>query len=199
MAILDVDGRLADLKEEARASSALRIIQSVPSPRAESFRQWLAEVGDERFEEIEHPEAAIERVRQAYRDCGYDEAWIEARLRNDLTRNELTDEWLARGTQEGREYAILTNEISQETFDIAIQQHKLVKLLPARANLRDHMTTFELALISLGRRPRPCSSAIAIARASTSSTAARTTPAAPPGALGARSRPATHRLQRRVR
>jgi DNA-damage-inducible protein D len=138
------------LTDTANRATLLRIIQSVPSPRAEPFRQWLAEVGDERFAEIEHPEAAIERVRQAYRDRGHDEAWIEARIRNDLTRNELTDEWQARGAQEGREYAILTNEISQGTFDIAIQQHKLVKLLPARANLRDHMTTLELALISLG-------------------------------------------------
>jgi DNA-damage-inducible protein D len=138
------------LTDTANRATLLRIIQSVPSPRAEPFRQWLAEVGDERFQEIEHPEAAIERVRQTYRDRGHDEAWIEARIRNDLTRNELTDEWQARGAQEGREYAILTNEISQGTFDIAIQQHKLVKLLPARANLRDHMTTLELALISLG-------------------------------------------------
>src|SRR5205823_8966588 len=81
------------LTETANRATLLRIIQSVPSPRAEPFRLWLAEVGDERFAEIEHPEAAIERVRQAYRDRGHDEAWIEARIRNDLTRNELTDEW----------------------------------------------------------------------------------------------------------
>ena len=84
------------LTDTANRATLLRIIQSVPSPRAEPFRQWLAEVGDERFDEIEHPEAAIERVRQAYRDRGHDEAWIEARIRNDLTRNELTDEWQAR-------------------------------------------------------------------------------------------------------
>lgn len=138
------------LTDTANRTTLLRIIQSVPSPRAEPFRQWLAEVGDERIEEIEHPEAAIERVRQVYRERGHDEAWIEARIRNDLTRNELTDEWQVRGAQEGREYAILTNEISQGTFAIAIQQHKLIKMLPARANLRDHMTTLELALISLG-------------------------------------------------
>lgn len=136
--------------DTANRATLLRIIQSIPSPRAEPFRQWLAEVGDERIEEIEHPEAAIARVRATYRRKGYNEEWIEARIRNDLIRNELTDEWRDRGAKEGREYAILTNEISTGTFDLAIQAHKAYKLLPKSANLRDHMTPLELALISLG-------------------------------------------------
>lgn len=138
------------LTDTANRATLLRIIQSVPSPRAEPFRMWLAEVGDERIAEIEDPEKAIERVRQTYRERGYDDAWIEARIRNDLTRNELTDEWKERGAKEGREYAILTNEISSGTFDVSIQAHKAYKLLPKAANLRDHMTSLELALISLG-------------------------------------------------
>ena len=138
------------LTDTTNRAALLRLIQSIPSPRAEPFKQWLAEVGDERIAEIEHPERAIERVRQTYRERGYDDAWIEARIRNDLTRNELTDEWQARGARQGREYAILTNTISDGTFGLSIQTHKTYKLLPKSTNLRDHMTTLELALISLG-------------------------------------------------
>lgn len=138
------------LTETANRATLLRIIQSIPSPRAEPFRLWLAQVGDERLEEIEHPEAAIERVRELYRARGHDEAWIEARIRNDLARNELTDEWHDRGAKEGVEYAILTNEISEGTFNLTVQAYKQYKLLPKTANLRDHMTTMELVLCSLG-------------------------------------------------
>jgi DNA-damage-inducible protein D len=138
------------ITETANRATLLRIIQSIPSPRAEPFRLWLAQVGEERLEEIENPEAAIERVRELYRARGHDEAWIEARIRNDLARNELTDEWRDRGAKEGVEYAILTNEISEGTFNLTVQAYKQYKLIPKSTNLRDHMTTMELVLCSLG-------------------------------------------------
>lgn len=137
------------LTDTANRQTLLRLIQSVPSPRAEPFRLWLSQVGEERIEEIENPEAAIERVRATYRAKGYDDAWIEARLKNDLIRNELTDEWKQRGAQEGMQYAILTNELTEGTFGLTVQTYKEYKLLPVRANLRDHMTPIELALTSL--------------------------------------------------
>src|SRR5712692_2832405 len=142
------DGRFR-LTDTANRETLLRIIQSIPSPRAEPFRLWLARVGEERFEEIEHPEAAIERVRATYRAKGYDEAWIDARIKNDLIRNELTDEWKDRGTKEGVEFAVLTNELSKGTFGMTVSVYKGYKLLPTRSNLRDHMTPIELALTSL--------------------------------------------------
>jgi hypothetical protein len=91
-----------------------------------------------------------ERIRELYRARGHNEAWIEARIRNDLARNELTDEWHDRGAKEGVEYAILTNEISEGTFNLTVQAYKQYKILPKSANLRDHMTTMELVLCSLG-------------------------------------------------
>ena len=142
------DGRFR-LTDTANRETLLRIIQSIPSPRAEPFRLWLARVGEERFEEIEHPEAAIERVRATYRAKGYDEAWIDARIKNDLIRNELTDEWKDRGAKEGVEFAVLTNELSKGTFGMTVSVYKGYKLLPTRSNLRDHMTPIELALTSL--------------------------------------------------
>jgi DNA-damage-inducible protein D len=142
------DGRFR-LTDTANRQTVLRLMQSIPSPRAEPLRLWLAQVGEERFEEVEHPEQAIERVRKAYRAKGYDDAWIEERIKNDLIRNELTDEWKSRGAEVGAEFALLTNEIHHGTFDISIQAHKVYKLLPTRTNLRDHMTPLELALTSL--------------------------------------------------
>jgi DNA-damage-inducible protein D len=142
------DGRFR-LTDTANRQTLLRIIQSIPSPRAEPFRLWLAQVGEERFEEIEHPEAALGRVRAMYRAKGYDDAWIDARIKNDLIRNELTDEWKERGAKEGVEYAILTNELSKGTFGLTVAAYKDYKLLPTRTNLRDHMTPIELALTSL--------------------------------------------------
>jgi len=143
------DGRFR-LTDTANRQTLLRVIQSIPSPRAEPFRLWLAQVGEERFEEIENPEAALDRVRAIYRAKGYDDSWIEERIKNDLVRNELTDEWHERGAKVGVEYAILTNEISQGTFDLSVQAYKHYKLLPTKENLRDHMTTIELVLCSLG-------------------------------------------------
>ena len=129
-----LDGRLR-ITDTANRQALLRIIQSVPSPKAEPFRLWLAKVGEERFEEIENPEAALDRVRATYRAKGYGDAWIEERIRNDLIRNELTDEWLDRGAKEGVEFAILTNEITKGTFNLSVQVYKQYKLLPAKANL----------------------------------------------------------------
>lgn len=143
------DGRMRQT-DTATRQTLLRIIQSIPSPKAEPFRLWLAQVGEERFAEIENPELTIERVRSTYRAKGYGEDWIEQRIRTDVIRNELTDEWSERGAQEGVQYAILTNEINEGTFELSIQAHKQYKLLPVKSNLRDHMTTLELALISLG-------------------------------------------------
>ncbi|GHO87640.1 BRO family protein [Dictyobacter formicarum] len=142
------DGRFR-LTDTANRQSILRLMQSIPSPRAEPLRLWLAQVGEERFEEIEHPEQALERVKLTYRAKGYDDTWIEERIKNDLLRNELTDEWKARGAHEGVEFAVLTNEIHQGTFAISVQAHKKYKLLPIKTNLRDHMTPLELALTSL--------------------------------------------------
>lgn len=143
------DGRFR-LTDTANRQTLLRLIQSIPSPKAEPFRLWLAQVGEERFEEVENPELALERVRATYRAKGYDDAWIEERIRNDLIRDELTDEWHDRGAKEGVEYAILTNEISKGSFGLTVQAYKQYKLLPSREDLRDHMTPIELALCSLG-------------------------------------------------
>jgi hypothetical protein len=134
----------------ANRETLLRIIQSIPSPRAEPFKQWLAQVGEERFTEIEHPEATFERIRATYRARGYDERWIDERLRADLIRNELTTEWQERGATAGTQFAILTNTIHEGTFALGVAAHKTYKNLPKRDNLRDHMTPIELALISLG-------------------------------------------------
>lgn len=137
------------LTDTANRQTLLRIIQSIPSPRAEPFRLWLAQVGEERIEEIENPEVALDRVRAIYRAKGYDNEWIEARIRGDLVRNELTDEWRERGAKEGAEFAILTNVLTEGTFNLTVQAYKTYKLLPAHVNLRDHMTPLELALTSL--------------------------------------------------
>ena len=143
------DNRLR-LTDVANRETLLRIIQSIPSPRAEPFKQWLAQVGDQRFAELENPEAAFERIREGYRARGYDERWIDERMRADLIRNELTTEWQERGATEGTQFAILTNTIHEGTFALGVAAHKDYKTLRKRDNLRDHMTPIELALISLG-------------------------------------------------
>ncbi len=145
------DGKLY-LSDAADTETLLRLIQSVPSPKAEPFKMWLAQVGNERLEEADHPEAVFERMKQNYRDQGYSEEWIEARMHNALTRNNLTDEWHERGAQD-HQYPILTNTIAEGTFDVSIQKHKEIKQLTgpaAKANLRDHMSDVELALSTLG-------------------------------------------------
>ncbi len=127
----------------------LRIIQSIPSPKAEPFKLWLAKVGYERIQEIENPELAAQRARQYYKDLGYNDAWIETRLKSVEIREQLTDEWKARNVKEGMEYAILTAEISKATFGKTPSQYMKHKGL-VRENLRDHMTDIELIFTMLG-------------------------------------------------
>jgi len=129
----------------------LRIIQSIPSPKAEPFKRWLAKVGYERLEEIENPEIAAQRMREIYRQKGYSESWIEKRMRGIAVRDELTDEWKKRGVKEQLEYAILTAEISKATFGMTPSEYKDFKsLTDPKDNLRDHMTDLELIFTMLG-------------------------------------------------
>jgi len=135
----------------ANAQGLLRIIQSVPSPKAEPFKRWLAQVGNERLEEIENPELAQTRIRQIYKAKGYSDEWIEKRMRGIAIRDELTNEWEKRGVKQGKEYAILTAEISKATFDLTPAEHKNLKgLKKSQENLRDHMTDLELIFTMLG-------------------------------------------------
>ncbi len=133
----------------ANAQGLLRIIQSIPSPKAEPFKQWLAQVGSDRLDEIENPELATQRTRELYKLKGYPEDWIEKRLRSIAIREELTEEWKNRGVKEKIEYAILTAEISKATFGLTPSEYKEVKGLKNQ-NLRDHMTDLELIFSMLG-------------------------------------------------
>lgn len=126
-----------------------RLIQSIPSPKAEPFKRWLAKVGYERVQEIEDPELASKRTRALYRAKGYSDAWIERRMRSIAIRDELTDEWKKRGVKEQREYAILTAEISKAAFGLTPSEYTALKGLK-RENLRDHMTDLELIFSMLG-------------------------------------------------
>ncbi|MEK6833805.1 MAG: Bro-N domain-containing protein [Nanoarchaeota archaeon] len=126
-----------------------RIIQSIPSKRAEPFKRWLARVGYERIQEIENPELAQERMKYLYEQKGYSKEWIEKRLRGIAIRQELTGEWKDRGIKEEIEFAILTNEISKATFGKTIEEYKKLKNLK-RENLRDHMDDLELIFTMLG-------------------------------------------------
>ncbi len=137
------------LTDAADAETLLRIIQSIPSPRAEPFKQWLAKVGRERLEEMERPELAADRLRQHYRALGYPDEWIDRRLQGIIVRDELTEEWRERGAHEGREFALLTDTLHRGTFDVSNAEHKAIKSLRARDNLRDSMTTLELLLTAL--------------------------------------------------
>jgi len=126
-----------------------RIIQSIPSPKAEPFKRWLAMVGYERVKEIEDPELATKRTRALYKAKGYDDAWIEKRMRGIAVREQLTDEWNNRGIKNEREYAILTAEISKAAFGMTPSEYKELKGLE-RENLRDHMNDLELIFSMLG-------------------------------------------------
>lgn len=128
-----------------------RIIQSIPSPKAEPFKRWLAKVGYERVQEIEDPELATKRTRLLYKLKGYPDAWIEKRMRGIAIREELTDEWQKRGVKEQKEYEILTSEISKATFGVTPSEYKKLKGLK-RENLRDHMDDLELIFNMLGER-----------------------------------------------
>lgn len=144
------DGKKRKIKA-ADAEGLFRIIQSVPSPKAEPFKRWLAKVGYERLEEIENPELATQRLREIYRQKGYSEEWIEKRMRGIAVRDELTEEWKKRGVREQKEYAILTAEISKATFGMTPAEYKQFKSLDkSRDNLRDHMTDLELIFSMLG-------------------------------------------------
>lgn len=125
-----------------------RLIQSIPSPKAEPFKRWLARVGRERIDEIEDPELAMARMQALYEQKGYPKEWIDKRLRGIAVRQDLTDEWKARGAASRLEFAILTNEIMQGAFGLKVEEYKEVKAL-ARENLRDHMTDIELILTML--------------------------------------------------
>lgn len=116
----------------------LRIIQSIPSPKAEPFKLWLAKVGSDRLDEIENPELATQRTRDLYKQKGYSDAWIEKRMRSIAIREELTDNWKERGVKEQKEYAILTAEISKATFGVNPKEYKAIKGLK-NENLRDHI------------------------------------------------------------
>jgi len=133
----------------ANTETMFRIIQSIPSPKAEPFKRWLAKVGYERVQEIEDPELATARTRELYRAKGYSEAWIEKRMRGIAVRAELTEEWKQRGVGEAPEYAILTAEISKAAFGMTPAEYKEHKGLE-RQNLRDHMTDLELIFSMLG-------------------------------------------------
>lgn len=133
----------------ASAQGLLRIIQSVPSPRAEPFKLWLAQVGADRLEEIENPELATQRTRELYKMKGYADEWIEKRMRSIAIREELTDEWKSREVNGQKEYAILTAEISKATFGLTPSEYKDIKGLKSQ-NLRDHMTDLELIFSMLG-------------------------------------------------
>jgi DNA-damage-inducible protein D len=137
----------------ANTEGLFRIIQSIPSPKAEPFKRWLAQVGYERVKEIENPELASARARELYQAKGYSQAWIEKRLRSIAVRGELTSEWKQRGVEEGKEYAILTAEIARATFGVTPGAHRRLKDLDkvkTGNSLRDHMTDLELIFTMLG-------------------------------------------------
>ena len=145
--LLSPDGKKR-LTDVASTEQLLRIIQSIPSPKAEPFKAWLAMVGKERIEETIDPEQAIDRALDTYLKKGYSEEWIHQRLLAIRIRNELTDEWKKRGVQKGKEYAILTDEISRAWSGMTTGQYKRLKGL-TRENLRDNMTDLELVLTML--------------------------------------------------
>jgi DNA-damage-inducible protein D len=132
----------------ANTEGIFRIIQSIPSPKAEPFKQWLAKVGKERLEEIENPELGIDRARALYAKKGYPKEWISKRFKSIDIRHGLTDEFGKRGARNPHDYAILTNEVMKEAFGIGIRDHKAAKGL-GRENLRDHMTDLELVVTML--------------------------------------------------
>src|SRR3989344_5402054 len=137
----------------ANTKSIFRIIQSIPSRKAEPFKQWLAQVGYERIKEIENPELAQDRVKEYYELKGYPKEWIDKRIRGIAIRQELTEEWKNRGGNQETDFAILTNEISKATFGKTVQEYKEFKSLDKKnQNLRDHMSDWELILTMVGEK-----------------------------------------------
>lgn len=148
--LLAPDGKMRET-DCANTEGIFRIIQSIPSPKAEPFKRWLAKVGYERVQEIENPELATKRTRMLYKLKGYSEEWIEMRMRGIVIRDELTDTWKKRGAKKNTDYEILTAEISKATFGVTPSEYKKLKGLK-RQNLRDHMDDFELIFTMLGER-----------------------------------------------
>ena len=148
--ILSSDGKYYET-DCANVKSMFRIIQSIPSPKAEPFKQWLANVGYERIQEIENPELAQKRMKEIYKAKGYSDDWIDKRVRGIAIRQELTDEWKQRRVEENVEFAILTNEISKATFGKTVDEYKEFKGLH-KENLRDHMDDLELIFNMLGEK-----------------------------------------------
>ena len=142
--MLAADGKMR-LTDVADTEQLFRLIQSIPSPKAEPFKLWLAQVARERIDEIEDPEIGIDRLMETYLRKGYSSAWINQRLKSIEIRKELTDEWDNRGVKKGQEYAILTDEISKAWSGFSTKQYKAFKNLK-KENLRDHMTNLELVL-----------------------------------------------------
>ena len=150
--MIAIDGKRRKV-QTANVKGLFRIIQSIPSPKAEPFKQWLAQVGYERMLEIENPELAQERMKELYEKKGYPKDWIDKRLRGIAIRQNLTDEWKKRGITEERDYAILTAEISKATFGMTPSEYKDFKgLTKKNQNLRDHMDDLELIFTMLGER-----------------------------------------------
>src|SRR3989344_2886193 len=146
------DGKLR-LTDCATTKNMFRIIQSVPSPKVEPLKQWLAQVGYDRVQDIENPELVQTRMNELSKSKGYSDDWIEKRVRGIVIRDELTDEWKQRGVEEQREFAILTNEISKATFGKTVGEYKEFKgLQKPNQNLRDHMSDWELILTMVGEK-----------------------------------------------
>jgi len=151
--LASADGKKYDT-DCVNTKNAFRLIQSIPSKKAEPFKIWLAEVGKERLDEIENPELAQERMKVIYEQKGYSKDWIDKRLRGIAIRQNLTDEWKERGLNHEKDYAILTAEISKATFGITPGEYKKYKNIPdkTKANLRDNMTDLELIFTMLGEK-----------------------------------------------
>jgi len=146
------DGKMRET-DCANTEGMFRIIQSIPSPKAEPFKKWLAKVGYERIQEIENPELSQERMKELYEKKGYPKDWIDKRLRGIAIRQNLTDEWKERGIDSERDFAILTSEISRATFGLSPSEYKNLKGLNRKnQNLRDHMTDLELIFTMLGEK-----------------------------------------------
>ena len=146
------DGKLR-LTDCANTKSLFRIVQSIPSKKAEPFKQWLAQLAQERIDEIENPELAQKRVKEYYTNKGYPKEWIEKRIRGIAIRQELTEEWKEREVTQEKEFAILTNEISKATFGKTVQEYKKFKNLQNKnQNLRDHMPDWELIFTMIGEK-----------------------------------------------
>lgn len=146
------DGKMRET-DCANTEGMFRIIQSIPSPKAEPFKRWFAKVGYERVQEIENPELSQERMKKLYEKKGYPKDWIDKRLRGIAIRQNLTDEWRERGVQSERDFAILTSEISLATFSLTPSEYKKLKGLTRKnQNLRDHMTDLEIIFTMLGEK-----------------------------------------------